>query len=188
MGPLGDWRVSPSSSPLDPDRVRGVVPGMSTPGGDARPVTEEQVRDDLMRLELYRNQLSQMLQQHQLITASRADHQRARETLEGLDRTGADPELLIPVGGDAFLRGSPRDSAHVLVGIGSGIVVEMERPKASQLLSDRVVKLDQASQDLENQMHALEDRITVLSSRLEALSQGAERAGPGAASNNVVID
>jgi prefoldin alpha subunit len=161
---------------------------MSSPGSDARPVTEEQVRDDLMRLELYRNQLSQMLQQHQLITASRADHQRARETLEGLDRTGADPELLIPVGGDAFLRGSPRDSAHVLVGIGSGIVVEMERPRASQLLSDRLVKLDQASQDLENQMHALEDRITVLSSRLEALSQGAERAAPGAASNNVVID
>ena len=161
---------------------------MSTPGSDARPVTEEQVRDDLMRLELYRNQLSQMLQQHQMITASRADHQRARETLEGLDRTGADPELLIPVGGDAFLRGSPRDSARVLVGIGSGIVVEMERPKASQLLAERLVRLDQASQDLENQMRALEERINVLSSRLEALSQGAERAGPGAASNNVVID
>jgi prefoldin alpha subunit len=161
---------------------------MSTPGSDARPVTEEQVRDDLMRLELFRNQLSQMLQQHQMISASRADHQRARETLEGLDRTGADPELLIPVGGDAFLRGSPRDSAHVLVGIGSGIVVEMERPKASQLLAERLVKLDQASQDLENQMRTLEDRITVLSSRLEALSQGAERAGPGTASNNVVID
>jgi prefoldin alpha subunit len=161
---------------------------MSTPRNEAPPVTEEQVRDDLMRLELYRNQLSQMLQQHQLISASRADHQRGRETLEGLDRTGADPELLVPVGGDTFLRGSPRDSSRVLVGIGSGIVVEMERPKASQLLAERLVRLDQASQDLENQMRSLEERITVLSSRLEALSQGAERSGPGTASNNVVVD
>lgn len=188
MGVVRDRRESPRSETSHTDRRRGARIGMSTPASDARPVTEEQVRDDLMRLELYRNQLSQMLQQHQMITASRADHQRARETLEGLERTGADPELLVPVGADAFLRGSPRDSAHVLVGIGSGIVVEMERPKASQLLSERLARLDQASQDLENQMRALEDRITVLSSRLEALSQGAERAGPGTASNNVVLD
>ncbi|MGC2289400.1 MAG: prefoldin subunit alpha [Thermoplasmata archaeon] len=161
---------------------------MSTPRSDSRPVTEEQVRDDLMRLDMYRNQLSQMLQQHQMISSSRADHQRGRETLEGLDRTGADPELLVPVGGDTFLRGSPRDSARVLVGIGSGIVVEMERPAASQLLAERLVRLDQASQDLETQMRALEERITVLSSRLEALSQSAERAGPDTATNDVGRD
>jgi prefoldin alpha subunit len=148
---------------------------MSTPRNDPRPVSEEQVRDDLMRLDLYRNQLSQMLQQHQLISASRSDHLRARDALDGLDRTEADPELLIPVGGDTFLRGSPRDSSHVLVGVGSGIVVEMERPKASQVLAERLVRLDQASQDLENQMRALEERITVLSGRLEALSQSADR-------------
>ncbi|MFZ0830492.1 MAG: prefoldin subunit alpha [Thermoplasmata archaeon] len=156
---------------------------MSTPRDDASPITEEQVRDDLMRLDLYRNQLSQMLQQHQMISASRTDHVRARETLEGLDRTAVDPELLIPVGGDTFLRGSPRDSAHVLVGIGSGIVVEMERPKASQLLAERLTQLDQAAHDLETQMRSLEERITVLSSRLEALTQGAERPGPGGAND-----
>lgn len=158
---------------------------MSTPSSAPRPVTEEQVRDDLMRLDLYRNQLSQMLQQHQMISASRADHVRAREALEGLDRTDADPELLIPVGGDTFLRGTPRDSGHVLVGIGSGIVVEMERPKASQVLAERLTRLDQASHDLETQMSTLEERITVLSSRLEALSQNAEREGAGAPADDV---
>lgn len=108
--------------------------------------------------------------------------------MEGLDRTGAEPELLVPVGGDTFLRGSPRDTAHVLVGVGSGIVVEMERPKASQVLAERLARLDQASKDLENQMHTLEERITALSSRLEALSQSVERAGSGAAASNVVLD
>ncbi|HLY76382.1 MAG TPA: hypothetical protein VKT21_00680, partial [Thermoplasmata archaeon] len=96
-----------------------------------------------------------------------------------------EPELLLPVGGDTFLRGTPRDSGHVLLGIGSGIVVEMERPKASQVLAERSVRLDQASQDLETQMRALEERITVLSGRLEALSQSAERAPPDAGANDV---
>lgn len=161
---------------------------MSTPRDESPPVTEEQVRDDLMRLDLYRNQLSQMLQQHQLITASRSDHLRARETLEGLDRTGSDPELLLPVGGDTFLRGTPRDSSHVLVGIGSGIVVEMDRAKASQLLADRTTRLDQAAMDLETQMRALEERITVLSSRLEALSRAPEREASDALATDVGRD
>ncbi len=161
---------------------------MSTPPESPPPVSEEQVRDDLMRLDLYRNQLSQMLQQHQLITASRTDHLRARETLEGLDRLGSDPELLVPVGGDTFLRGSPRESERVLVGIGSGVVVEMERPKASQLLADRLARLDQAAQDLEGQMRALEERINVLSGRLEALSQGGSQQGPSSGPDDVGSD
>jgi prefoldin alpha subunit len=188
MGALGDRRLPSRAAATDPDRFRGAGQGMSTPRDEPRPVTEEQVRDDLMRLDLYRNQLSQMLQQHQMISASRADHQRARETLDGLDRTGSDPELLLPVGGDTFLRGSPRDSDHVLVGIGSGIVVEMDRPKASQVLAERLVRLDQASQDLETQMRSLEERISVLSSRLEALSQSAQRAGTETAPNDVGRD
>jgi len=188
MGPFRDWREPRPPPTLDPDRLRGAGQGMSTPRNESRPVTEEQVRDDLMRLDLYRNQLSQMLQQHQMITASRTDHLRARETLDGLDGTGSDPELLVPVGGDTFLRGSPRDSAHVLVGIGSGIVVEMERVKASEVLAERLVRLDQAAQDLETQMRALEERITVLSSRLEALTQGADRTSSGGLASDVGLD
>ncbi len=158
---------------------------MSTPPEATAPVSEEQVRDDLMRLDVYRNQLSQMLQQHQLLSASRTDHLRARETLEGLDRLAADPELLIPVGGDTFLRGAPRGSERVLVGIGSGVVVEMERPKASQLLADRLTRLDQATQELEGQMRTLEERINALSSRLEALSQSASRQGSDSGPDDV---
>lgn len=161
---------------------------MSTPRGEARPVTQEQVRDDLMRLDMYRNQLSQMVQQHQMITASRTDHLRARETLDGLDSTDSEMELLLPVGGDTFIRGSPRDRGKVLLGIGSGVVVEMERAKASEVLAERLTRLEQAAQDLETQMRALEERITVLSNRLEALSQGADPTEPDAPDSHVGRD
>ena len=161
---------------------------MSSPSNEVRPPTEEQVRDDLMRLDLYRSQLSQMLQQHQMISASRSDHQRARETLEGLDRPDRETELLVPVGGDTFVRGAPKDTGHVLLGIGSGVVVEMERSKASEVLAERLVRLDQAGRDLEGQMHALEERITVLSNRLEALNQSADRTASDASDADVGRD
>lgn len=137
-----------------------------------RPPTQEEVQADLMRLEAYRNQLGALLQQHEYLSASQTDHRRARETLEGLERIEAGSEFLIPVGGETFLRGSTVRDAKVLLGIGSGVVVEYERPKASEVLADRIGKIQSARQELEGQMSELEERIESLSERLEAMSRG----------------
>jgi prefoldin alpha subunit len=133
---------------------------------------EAEVQEDLLRLEAYRNQLSASLQQHQILTASRADHDRARESLEGVDRALPDAELILPLGGEAFVRGTVDRSAPVLIGVGSGVVVEMDRPKVIELLAQRLVKIDQAIRDLEGQMNALDERIQMLSRRLDAVSRG----------------
>ncbi len=125
-----------------------------------------------MRLEAYRNQLSASLQQHQILTASRAEHERARESLEGVDRAASDAELLIPLGGETFVRGTIDRGAQVLIGVGSGVVVEMDRPKVAELLAQRTVKIEQAVRDLEGQMNALDERIQLLSRRLETVSRG----------------
>ena len=134
-------------------------------------MTQEQVQEDLLRLEAYRNQLNAMLQQHQILSASRQDHLRARESLEGVDRAPADSELLLPLGGETFVRGSVDRDAPVLVGIGSGVVVEMERPKVTELLAERIVRIEQALRDLEGQMSTLDERIQALSQRLDSASR-----------------
>jgi prefoldin alpha subunit len=133
---------------------------------------EAEVQEDLMRLEAYRNQLSAGLQQHQILMNSRAEHDRARESLEGVDRAAADAQLLIPLGGETFVLGTIDRVAPVLIGVGSGVVVEMERPKVTELLAQRLVKIDQAVRDLEGQMNALDERIQMLSRRLESVSRG----------------
>lgn len=146
---------------------------MSTPSSDP----EQRVQEDLYRLEAYRSQLNALLQQHQLLSASRQEHQRARETLEGIERTTASTELLIPLGAESFLRGSSDPAAKVLVGIGSGVVVELERPKVSELLAQRLKRLDQAAEDLEGQIRTVEERVQVINQRLEAATQGPGRPG-----------
>jgi prefoldin alpha subunit len=137
----------------------------------ARPMTEEQVQEDLVRLEAYRNQLNALLQQHQILTASRQDHLRARESLEGVDRAPANAELLLPLGGETFVRGSVDRDSPVLVGIGSGVVVEMDRPKVTELLAERIVRIEQALRDLEGQMSTLDERIQALSQRLDSAAR-----------------
>jgi len=133
--------------------------------------TEQQVQEDLMRLDAYRNQLNALLQQHQILTASRQDHVRARESLEGVEAAPANAELLLPLGGETFVRGSIDRAAPVLIGVGSGVVVEMERPKVVELVAERVVRIEQALRDLEGQMSTVDERIQALSQRLDSIAR-----------------
>jgi len=149
---------------------------MSAP---ATRMTEEQVQEDLMRLEAYRNQLNSLLQQHQILTASRQDHVRARESLEGVDRSPVSAELLLPLGGETFVRGSVDREASVLVGVGSGVVVEMDRPKVVELLAERTGRIEQALGDLEGQMTTIDERIQALSQRLDRAARESGAADVG---------
>lgn len=147
-------------------------------------VTEEQVQEELMRLEAYRNQLNALLQQHQMLGSSRIEHDRARETLEALDHLSADAELVIPLGGDTYVRGSAARGSTVLLGIGSGVVVEMDRPKVVELLAQRLTRIDQAAREMDGQIRTLEERVEMISARLESLSRAPSSAG-GAGTSDV---
>jgi prefoldin alpha subunit len=145
---------------------------------------EHQVQEDLMRLESYRNQLNQMLQQYQLLAASRNDHVRARQSLEGLERSSADSSVLLPLGAEAYIQGQPDRTGPVLLGIGSGYVAEMDRPKALEIIQQRTKQIEDAVGDLEGQMRALEERMNLISRRVEALS--GRGPGPGEADSGHV--
>jgi len=147
---------------------------MSTP---ARPSPERQVEEDLVRLEAYRSQLNGLVQQRQLLGASRQDHARARESLEGIDRADAATEFLVPLGGEAFVRGKLDRGAPILVGVGSGVVVEMDRAKVAELLAQRLGRLDQAVVELEGQIASLDERVQLVTQRLERASRSAQQAG-----------
>jgi len=144
---------------------------MATDEARSETQLEAEVQEDLMRLDAYRNQLNALLQQHQILSASRQDHVRARESLEGVDRAPAGSELLLPLGGETFVRGSVDLRAPVLIGIGSGIVVEMERPKVIELLAERLKRIDQAAHEMEGQINTLDERIQVLSRRIDAIAR-----------------
>ncbi len=151
---------------------------MSARGG--RP-TEEQVQEDLMRLEAYRNQLNALLQQHQMLSNSRADHDRARETLEALERIEPSREVVIPLGADTFVRGHASPDSPVMVGLGSGIIAELDRSRVVELLHERTSRIDHATRDLEGQIRSIEERVEVLSQKLDAVARdtdSAPEAGP----------
>ncbi|HTP53395.1 MAG TPA: prefoldin subunit alpha [Thermoplasmata archaeon] len=144
-----------------------------SPDGEPPAPTEQQVQEDLIRLDAYRSQLNGLVQQHQILVASRQDHLRARESLEGIDRATSSDEILLPLGGEAYVRGRVHRESPVLVGIGSGIATEMNRAQAAEVIAQRITRIEQAVQDIESQMGAVDERIQLLSRRLDAASRSA---------------
>lgn len=149
---------------------------MSSSGRETPP-SEQQVQEGLLRLDSFRAQLNAMIQQHQYLTSSRGEHLRAKESLEGFERSGDGGELLVPLGAEAFVRGQTVRSSSILLGIGSGLIVEMERPKAIELIAQRVGRIDQAMEELEGQMRTLDERISMLSERLDRMTRGGAEPG-----------
>ena len=151
--------------------------------------SDQEVQEDLLRLEAYRNQLTNLLQQHQLLSSSRADHDRARETLEGLDGLDAAREIVIPVGADTFVRGHADPRQSVMLGLGSGIVAELDRSRVVEVLHERGSRIDRTTRELEGQIRTLEERVEALSQKLDALSrEAASAAGEGGGAGDVRSD
>jgi prefoldin alpha subunit len=147
---------------------------MSTPP-TASP--EELVQEEMNRLEAYRSQLNAMLQQHQMLQSSRLDHERAQRALDGIARVDAGREMLIPLGGETYMRGSVQRGAPVLIGIGSGVAVELPREQVVETLAQRITRIDEALRELEGQIRTFEDRIQYLNQRLDALARGERLPG-----------
>ncbi len=135
--------------------------------------TEQQVQEDLIRLDAYRSQLNALAQQHQILIASRQDHLRARESLDGVDRSRAGDEVLVPIGGEVFVRGTLAREAPVVIGVGSGVAAEMDRAKAAEVVAERITRIEQAVREIEGQMTAVDERVQLLSRRLDAASRSA---------------
>ncbi len=133
---------------------------------------EERAQEEMARLDAYRSQLNAMLQQHQMLQSSRRDHERAQQSLDGIERTGADREILIPLGGETYVRGTVQRSTPILIGIGSGVTVELPREQVVETLAQRITRIDAATRELEGQIRTFEDRIQWLSQRLDALARG----------------
>ena len=128
----------------------------------------EAVQNDLARLDTYKNQVNILLRQQEVLRLSVLEHTRARDTLEGMDRLDGSEETLAPVGANTFVKVSHVSSQKVLIGIGTGVVVEVDREKALSMLNERVVALERSSKERNDELLRIDAEAQVISQRLEA--------------------
>jgi prefoldin alpha subunit len=131
-------------------------------------VNEQEIRQALATLDMYKAQAESLAEQQQIVSFSLEEYSRARETLGKWKDAAEGAELLVPVGGNSFVHAKVANNQKALVGIGSGVTVERSLDEAIKTLETRINELAEASKKLTESLTMLEARSSQLTQVVQA--------------------
>jgi len=140
-------------------------------------VNEQEIRQALATLEMYKAQAESLAEQQQIVSFSMEEYSRARDTLGKWKDAEKGSELLVPVGGNSFVFAKVADNKKALVGIGSGVTVERPLEEAIKTLETRIKELAEASKKLTESLTMLEARSSQLTQLVQAEYERLQKQG-----------
>jgi len=131
-------------------------------------MNEQELRQALGAMEVYKAQLEGILEQQQLVQMSLEELARGKATVSEFMKAEEGDEVLVPVGGGSFVRAKANDSKKVLVNVGSGITIEKTAEEALQLMDLRAQEMMDAMKKLGESRQVIEMKSEQLSQMLQA--------------------
>ena len=130
---------------------------------------EEELRK--LSLEMrYLEQTADALQQRiSMVNAAITDLTYANMTLEGIEKEKENSEILVPIGGSAYMKVKLADANKVIVGLGAGVSIEKTVADAKVTLKERLDELQKTLNSAQQQFTQVADRINRGRSRLETM-------------------
>lgn len=144
-----------------------------SPSSEPRGPSEQELRELAMRGEALRQQLSAMEAQREYVTELSGEARRSLTALEHLVGAKEGDDVLIPLGGGAFVHGRLVNPGVALASIGSGIHAEVPVAEARDRLRTRVESLEGAAQTLDRDLSRLADEMARINAVLETYYAGA---------------
>ena len=132
---------------------------------------EEEITKNLSLIEYYKEQLNSVDIQTQYMQAALTDYHKAKLTIEQLHNADENSDILIPVGGGAFINGSIKNVSNVLVDIGAGLVAEKTIDDALKKIDERIKSLQENQERLLSMAQKLQEDGTELSKKTQKLME-----------------
>jgi prefoldin alpha subunit len=134
-------------------------------------MNEDELRQAMSALEVYRIQLQSIAENMQLIQVSLEELARARETLSQYKSAEIGSDILVPIGGNSFVFAKASDNTKAIVGIGSGISLEKSMEDAIKTMEERSNELTESIRKLSERRQALEAQAEQLSRTIQSEMQ-----------------
>lgn len=140
-------------------------------------MNEQELRQAMSALEIFRAQLESISENQQLIQMSLEELGRARETLNQYQKAADGDELLVPIGGNSFVFAKVASNAKAIVGIGTGVSVEKPMGEAIQTMDDRAKELMDTMKKLTDRRMTIEEQANQLSQVVQQEVQALQQRG-----------
>jgi len=140
--------------------------------------TEEELRRLSVEMR-YLEQTGEALQQRiSMVNAAIADLTYAHMTLDGIEKEKENAELLVPIGGNSYVKAKLADSDTVIVGMGAGVSVEKPLVEARVTLKERLDELEKTLNSAQQQFTQVAERLNSSRARLETLLSSTREGKP----------
>jgi prefoldin alpha subunit len=140
--------------------------------------TEEELRRLSVEMR-YLEQTAETLQQRiSIVNAAIADLTYANMTLDGIEKEKENAALLVPIGGNSYVKAKLADTNTVIVGMGAGVSVEKPLAEARVTLKERLDELEKTMNAAQQQFTQVAERLNSSRGRLETLLSSTREGKP----------
>jgi prefoldin alpha subunit len=143
---------------------------------------EEELRRLSVEMRILEQTAEALQSRISMINAVITDLTYANMTLEGMEKQKENAELLVPIGGNSYIKARLESPDNVTVGIGAGVSVEKTLQEAKGIIRKRLDDLEKSRTSLQQQFSQVIDRINEDRERFEEL---AAQLRKGTTSKNV---
>ena len=123
----------------------------------------EKAQDELRRLSVeirILEETAQALQSRMNVTnAVIQDLAYADSTLTGLEEKSEGSELLIPIGGNSYIRAALQNPDKVIVGMGAGVSMDKTSEEAKMIIKKRLENLEKARTSIQQRFASVAQKI-----------------------------
>ncbi len=127
----------------------------------------------------YLEQTADTLQQRiGMVNAAISDLTYANMTLEGIATEKENAEMLVPIGGNTYVKAKIADTNKIIVGVGAGVSVEKTLPDAKAALKERLDELEKTMNSAQQQFSQVAERINSGRARLESMLSKSREGKP----------
>lgn len=119
---------------------------------------EEKLQSMVYELRLLEGRFNELNSHRQFLLRAFAEANAGRDALRGLSESDSS-DVLIPLGGGIFVKGTTPPPDRILLGIGADVVMEQNRDEALKSVDMRLKELENAVAGIEAQRNDLANRI-----------------------------
>lgn len=127
---------------------------------------QDKKQDILRELEIAEVSANYLKQSLDLLNTMIGDLLLSKDTLNELKTKKPGDELLVPIGGSAFIRAKIEDVNSTIVGIGSGVFLARKIDDAINVIDNLLKKYNDQKTNVSNQLAQIYARIQVLQSKV----------------------
>jgi prefoldin alpha subunit len=120
---------------------------------------EEELRKLSVELRFLEQTAESIQSRINMINAVVTDLTYANMTLEGLEKEKENSELLVPIGGNSYIKTKLQNPDNIIVGMGAGVSVEKTLQEAKEIVKQRLENLEKTRASLQQQFAQVAERI-----------------------------